>query len=189
MRGVDRNTGKALSGLDHLRQSIADVLTTPIGSRVMRRDYGSRLFELADAPINRSTLVALYAATADALGRWEPRLRVRRVQAESMARRRALRRRRPVAYRGLVHRIVSGRPASAGARRPGGRVAGGQARPPCRAAARHRPRPPTLPGRRGDGAPAGRQAAAGGGVQLLRSRRCFRLRISLPKPVPDTPPA
>ena len=85
MRGIDHATGKALSGLDHLRQSVADVLTTPIGTRVMRRDYGSRLFELADAPINRSTLVALYAATADALKRWEPRLRVRRVQAEAIA--------------------------------------------------------------------------------------------------------
>jgi phage baseplate assembly protein W len=56
MRGIDANTGKALSGLAHLRQSVTDILSTPIGSRVMRREYGSQLFRLIDAPLNRSTL-------------------------------------------------------------------------------------------------------------------------------------
>ena len=82
MRGTDANTGKALSGLEHLRQSVRDILTTPIGTRVMRREYGSQLYALLDAPLNRSTLMDLYAATADALRRWEPRLRVTKVQAD-----------------------------------------------------------------------------------------------------------
>ena len=82
MRGVDANTGKALSGIDHLRQSVRDILTTPIGSRVMRREYGSQLFALLDAPLNRSTLMDIYAATVEALRRWEPRVRVRNVQAD-----------------------------------------------------------------------------------------------------------
>jgi phage baseplate assembly protein W len=60
--------------LEHLKQSIADILNTPIGSRVMRRDYGSRLFELIDAPINRSTVVDIVAETAEALMKWEDRL-------------------------------------------------------------------------------------------------------------------
>jgi hypothetical protein len=80
MRGIDATTGKALSGLDHLKQSIRDILTTPIGARVQRRDYGSRLFELIDAPLNRGTIVQLYAATVEALKRWEPRIDVTRVQ-------------------------------------------------------------------------------------------------------------
>ncbi len=54
MRGTDANTGKALSGLEHLRQSVRDILTTPIGTRVMRREYGSQLYALIDAPLNRS---------------------------------------------------------------------------------------------------------------------------------------
>jgi phage baseplate assembly protein W len=83
MRGTDRKTGKELSGLAHLRQSVLDILSTPIGSRVMRRDYGSRLFELVDAPMNAGTVVDLYHATADALSKWEPRLRVSRVFVES----------------------------------------------------------------------------------------------------------
>lgn len=81
MNGISATTGKRLSGIDHLRQSIADILTTPIGSRVMRRDYGSRLYQLVDAPMNRATLLSLYAATAEALATWEPRIDVQRVTA------------------------------------------------------------------------------------------------------------
>lgn len=79
MRGTNAKTGKALAGMDHLKQSIADILTTPIGSRVMRRDYGSRIFELVDSPLNRVTIPQFYAATVEALQRWEPRIQVRSV--------------------------------------------------------------------------------------------------------------
>lgn len=82
MIGTDANTGRRLSGIDHLRQSVRDILTTPIGSRVMRRDYGSRLYQLVDAPVNRETLLDLYAATAEALATWEPRIEVEQVSAE-----------------------------------------------------------------------------------------------------------
>ena len=81
MRGTNRQTGRSLSGVDHLKQSITDILTTPIGSRVMRRDYGSNLFKLTDAPLNQSTLVELYASTAGALKKWEPRINVKSVKA------------------------------------------------------------------------------------------------------------
>lgn len=81
MEGIDATTGKRLSGIAHLRQSIRDILTTPIGSRVMRREYGSRLFRLVDAPLNRSTLLDLYAATVESLDLWEPRIKVLNVSA------------------------------------------------------------------------------------------------------------
>lgn len=85
MNGTDAATGKALGGIDHLRQSMTDILTTPVGSRVMRRDYGSRLYQLVDAPINGATLAELYAATAEAIRRWEPRFRVTKVTVTSAA--------------------------------------------------------------------------------------------------------
>ena len=85
MNGTSSITGKPLSGLDHLRQSIRDILTTPIGSRVMRRDYGSRLYQLVDAPMNRSTLLEIYAATAEAIAKWEPRFRLQKVTASTAA--------------------------------------------------------------------------------------------------------
>lgn len=85
MNGTDARTGRTLSGIDHLRQSLRDILTTPVGTRVMRRAYGSRLFELIDAPMNNATLIELYAATAEAVARWEPRFQLTRVQVSSAA--------------------------------------------------------------------------------------------------------
>lgn len=79
MTGINNTTGKVLSGIDHLKQSIRDILMTPIGTRVMRRDYGSRIFELIDAPMNSQTIIDIVAATADALDKWEPRLLLERV--------------------------------------------------------------------------------------------------------------
>lgn len=79
MRGLDRQSGGVVEGLAHLRQSLIDILSTPIGSRVMRRDYGSRLFELLGAPMEPGLLVDVTAAVAVAVRRWEPRFRLTRV--------------------------------------------------------------------------------------------------------------
>src|SRR3546814_925171 len=79
MSGMDRNTGAALHGDAHLRQSVATILSTPIGTRVGRRDFGSLLPELIDQPMTSANILRLYAATAVALSRWEDRLRLRRV--------------------------------------------------------------------------------------------------------------
>ena len=83
MQGVDALTGRPAAGAAHLRQSIRDILTTPLGSRVMRRTYGSRLFELVDSPLNAAAVAAIVAATAEAIDRWEPRYRLRRVQVSA----------------------------------------------------------------------------------------------------------
>lgn len=81
--GMDRRTGLPIDEDTHLRQSVADILTTPIGSRLERREYGSLLPELIDAPIHEQTIVKLYAASATALMRWEPRLRLTRVTTDT----------------------------------------------------------------------------------------------------------
>ena len=52
--GMNRETGKSIDGVDHLRQSVTDILTTRIGQRVMLRKYGSNLPELVDLPTNRA---------------------------------------------------------------------------------------------------------------------------------------
>ena len=79
MKGMNRSTGTPLDGEAHLAQSIADILSTPIGTRIRRRDYGSLLFELIDAPLNAVTRLRFFAAIATALARWEPRLVLTRV--------------------------------------------------------------------------------------------------------------
>jgi uncharacterized protein len=69
--GMSVTSGAALSDMVHLRQSIATILFTPVGSRVMRRSFGSLLPELIDQPDNPTTRVRLFAAVAGALMRWD----------------------------------------------------------------------------------------------------------------------
>lgn len=79
MIGMDALTGKPLAGAAHLEQSIGKILSTPLGTRVGRRDFGSYLPELLDQPLNARTRVLIFAATADALRRHEPRIALSRV--------------------------------------------------------------------------------------------------------------
>ena len=72
MLGSDRNTGALISGRARLRQAIGDVLGTPLGSRIMRPEYGSKLPRLVDAPDNAETIGQIYVATVVALARWVP---------------------------------------------------------------------------------------------------------------------
>ena len=80
MIGMDRRSGLTLSGIGHLRQSIEDILTTPLGSRRMRPDYGSKLRRFVDLPINEGWKSAVQAEVARAITRWEPRLKLQRVR-------------------------------------------------------------------------------------------------------------
>ncbi|MCL1124161.1 GPW/gp25 family protein [Shewanella surugensis] len=84
MRGMDAVTGRSISGIEHLKQSVRDILTTPIGSRVMRRDYGSRLFLCIDRPLNDDTIADIVSFIAEALKKWEPRINVTRVVINNM---------------------------------------------------------------------------------------------------------
>jgi phage baseplate assembly protein W len=76
---MDAATGRRLDDVDHIRQSIRKIITTPLGSRVMRRDFGSILPELVDAPLNDVTRMLAMAAIVTALIKWEPRIRPVRV--------------------------------------------------------------------------------------------------------------
>lgn len=78
MLGLSRTDGLPIVDQAHLRQSIGDILTTPIGTRVMRREYGADLPALLDAPLNDLLKMSVYSAAVSALARWEPRLQVDR---------------------------------------------------------------------------------------------------------------
>lgn len=77
--GMNTANGRTISATDHIIQSVRDILITPVGSRVMRRDYGSELFYLIDMPQHQATRLRLMAATVQALINWEPRITVTRV--------------------------------------------------------------------------------------------------------------
>lgn len=84
MQGMNINTGRSIEDMEHLRQSITNILSTPIGSRIMRRDYGSRLFKRLDAPLTGELLAEIYADVVEALFSYEPRFEVTNVSVVSM---------------------------------------------------------------------------------------------------------
>lgn len=74
---MDKYTGKHLDDeVDHIKQSIADILLTAKGSRIMRRTYGSNLYQLIDRPISAALMLQLSTACMMAISQWEPRVRV-----------------------------------------------------------------------------------------------------------------
>jgi phage baseplate assembly protein W len=83
MLGMNRNSGEQLDGIAHIRQSITDILQTPIGSRIMLRNYGSEIPNLLDRPTNQLFDVELHATIARSLARWEPRFKVTKISVDS----------------------------------------------------------------------------------------------------------
>ena len=84
--GIDRMTGRALTGWDHCAQSIGDIVSTLIGERVEMRDYGSDAPGLQDRPGNQASIVRHFSAIAQAIWRWEPGYRLRRVSLTDLDR-------------------------------------------------------------------------------------------------------
>ena len=76
MQGVDRYSGCVIDDIAHVQQSIRDILTTPIGSRVMLRSYGSRLFDFIDKPMNNENVIQIILD----IDTWEPRVKLTRVE-------------------------------------------------------------------------------------------------------------
>lgn len=72
--GMSRNDGQTMTDTAHLRQSVRDILLTPQGSRLARREYGSLLSALIDQPQNPALRLQIMSAVYVALTRWEPRL-------------------------------------------------------------------------------------------------------------------
>ena len=71
--GIDRKTGKLLSGFDHVKQSIELIVKTRLRTRVMLRDFGSELPDLVDYPGHERWAMRLYVSVAVGIAQWEPR--------------------------------------------------------------------------------------------------------------------
>ncbi|MDN5641340.1 MAG: GPW/gp25 family protein [Acinetobacter sp.] len=89
MKGMHRSTGKAITDNDsfpeHLYQSMHDILSTLIGTRLCRRNYGSLVPHLIDQPCNDFTKLQIMNASATALIRFEPRIKISQVQVSQAA--------------------------------------------------------------------------------------------------------
>ena len=65
-----------VSAVEDIEQAIAVILGTPLGQRVMRPTFGSRLHELVFAPVNTSTFGLAELYVEEALSFWEPRIEI-----------------------------------------------------------------------------------------------------------------
>ncbi|WP_439239068.1 GPW/gp25 family protein [Lonepinella sp. BR2919] len=80
---MDRHTGKQIDDeLAHIKQSVADILTTQIGTRIQRRDYGSNIPKLIDRPIDRVLILQIASCAVVALNKWEKRLNISQFKPE-----------------------------------------------------------------------------------------------------------
>ena len=85
MVGLGTNAVGALalrgSRSDAIVQSIAMILSTTPGERVLRPQYGSRLHELVYLPNDAATSGLAMQYVREAIGRWEPRVLLDEVDA------------------------------------------------------------------------------------------------------------
>ncbi|EAN8558494.1 GPW/gp25 family protein [Salmonella enterica] len=82
-QGMNRNTGLGINDTEHISQSMRDILLTPVGSRVMRREYGSLLSALIDMPQNPALRLQIMVACYSAIQKWEPRIRLTAISFET----------------------------------------------------------------------------------------------------------
>lgn len=74
---IDSQGGISLTNeFSELEQAIQIILSTSPGQRVMRPTFGCRLQELVFAPNNSQTAAQARRYVEEALGMWEPRIRV-----------------------------------------------------------------------------------------------------------------
>jgi phage baseplate assembly protein W len=67
-------------GAEDLDSSIRVVISTAPGERLMRPQFGCRIWELLFEPVNANTLGLMAQAVGDALLQWEPRVDVTGVE-------------------------------------------------------------------------------------------------------------
>lgn len=78
---INSNGGVALSeGKEHLAEGLRHLLSTRLGERVMRRDYGSRIFEVPFDPNDQAIFPFLKKFVLNAARTWERRLIVQDVK-------------------------------------------------------------------------------------------------------------
>ena len=70
--------------LADIKESIKDILLTPLGSRVMLPEYGSRLFELIARKVDDEFRADLACYVIEAVEKWEPRVKIDEVKLISL---------------------------------------------------------------------------------------------------------
>ena len=66
--------------LINIENSIKDILLTPLGSRVMLPEYGSRIYELIDRKVDDEFRADLACFVIEAVEKWEKRVKIDEVR-------------------------------------------------------------------------------------------------------------
>ena len=74
-------TVRLITGGEEIDASIRMILSTIPGERVMRPEFGCRMWSLIFAPLTAGTLGQIEQYVREALDRWEPRIDIDRVIA------------------------------------------------------------------------------------------------------------
>jgi len=80
MSGIDRRTGTIIDNFASACQSLETIFATPIGERVMRRQFGGGIVELLGRLMRPDLFPVVMILIAAAIDVWEPRFRVRSVR-------------------------------------------------------------------------------------------------------------
>jgi uncharacterized protein len=78
--GMNRYTGKMLTGWDHVVQSMLLIFSTRYHERVIRRWVGSFVPHLIGDNATETTITRFYWSIANGLDLWEPNYRIQRVR-------------------------------------------------------------------------------------------------------------
>jgi len=76
---ISKGAAKIASGLDVVENAIIMILMTPVGTRPLMPEYGSKLTELIYEPNDEILGRLLDSYITEALSRWEKRIRVLKV--------------------------------------------------------------------------------------------------------------
>jgi phage baseplate assembly protein W len=83
--GMDRHTGKMLTGWDHVIQSMLLIFSTKFHERVLRRWVGSFVPHMIGNNATEPVITRFYWAIATGLDLWEPNYRIQRVRVGTRA--------------------------------------------------------------------------------------------------------
>lgn len=73
--GVDASGSIALvGGTDDIERSLRSIVLTAPGERVMRPNFGCRIWDQVFAPVDENTLGLMAHAVREAVAQWEPRV-------------------------------------------------------------------------------------------------------------------
>ena len=84
--GFCRHTGKLLIGWPHAAQSVQRIITTLREEMVMLLDFGSDAVRLIGKNMTAGTVLKVYMETVGAIHKYEPEVRIYRVQVVKLER-------------------------------------------------------------------------------------------------------